>query len=169
VNGALVPLFYASPTQINFQMPGRAPVSSVQVVVHNQSAALHASPPPTAVDPGLFLNLPSRRAAALNGDLSPHTAATPVPAGGYIILFITGAGPITLPLPDGTAAPLSPLSLINAQVTVTIGGQAAQVSYQGVAPGLAGLEQLNVIVPSGLASGDQPVSSLSTASPATPE
>jgi adhesin/invasin len=109
----------------------------------------------TAVDPGLFVT-PDRRASALNGDLSPHTPATPVPAGGYIILFISGAGPITPPLPDGTAAPLSPLSLINAPVQVNIGGQPAQVTYQGVAPGFAGLEQLNVIVPPGLTPGDQP-------------
>jgi uncharacterized protein (TIGR03437 family) len=29
--------------------------------------------------------------------------------------------------------------------------------YKGLAPGLAGLTQLNVIVPAGLAPGDQPV------------
>jgi uncharacterized protein (TIGR03437 family) len=42
-------------------------------------------------------------------------------------------------------------------VQVTIGGQPAQVTYQGVAPGFAGLAQINAIVPSGLAPGDQPV------------
>lgn len=164
VNGALVPLFYASPAQINFQMPGGAPIDTVQIVVNNSAVAggaraLHASPPHssplTAVDTGLFVTS-DKRAAALNVDLSPHTAATPVPAGGYIILFITGAGAISPPLPDGTAAPVSPLSLINAPVQVTIGGQPAQVTYQGVAPGFAGLEQLNVIVPAGLTPGDQP-------------
>jgi len=34
------------------------------------------------------------------------------------------------------------MSLINAPVQVTIGGQPAQVTSQGVAPGFAGLEQL---------------------------
>jgi uncharacterized protein (TIGR03437 family) len=163
VNGLPAPLFYVSPTQINSQMSSGIEGTEAQIVVSNQAAvssgALRASPQQTvtltAVDPGLFVT-PDRRASALNGDLSPHTPATPVPAGGYIILFISGAGPITPPLPDGTAAPLSPLSLINAPLQVTIGGQPAQVTYQGVAPGFAGLEQLNVIVPPGLTPGDQP-------------
>jgi adhesin/invasin len=40
---------------------------------------------------------------------------------------------------------------------VTIGGLDAQVTFKGLAPGLAGVAQLNVIVPAGLAAGDQPV------------
>lgn len=164
VNGMAAPLFYASPTQINFQMPGSVTASLAQVVVNNEattgSRAVQASRPQfaplTVVAPGLFVAA-ANRASALNGDLSPHTPATPIPAGGYVILFITGEGPVTPLLPDGTAAPASPLSLINAPVQVTIGGQTAQVTFQGVAPGFAGLAQINAIVPSGLAPGDQPV------------
>jgi uncharacterized protein (TIGR03437 family) len=164
VNGVAAPLFYVSPTQINFQMPSSAPAAPIQVVVNNQAAggtrALLASQPHAsmlmAVDPGLFVT-GGRRAAALNGDLSAHTAATPLPAGSHVILFITGEGPVTPPVPDGTAAPSSPLSLIDAQVTVTIGGQPAAADYKGLAPGFAGLAQLNVIVPVGLQPGDQPV------------
>jgi uncharacterized protein (TIGR03437 family) len=43
-------------------------------------------------------------------------------------------------------------------VTVTIGGQTAQILYDGAIPGqVAGLFQINARVPSGLASGPQPV------------
>jgi uncharacterized protein (TIGR03437 family) len=49
------------------------------------------------------------------------------------------------------------LSIINESVTVTIGGKNAEVTYKGLAPGFAGLAQLNVIVPAGLPPGDQPV------------
>lgn len=52
--------------------------------------------------------------------------------------------------------PKTPLSLITGTVQVSIGGQPAQVTYQGVAPGFAGLGQINAIVPAGLADGDQP-------------
>jgi adhesin/invasin len=108
------------------------------------------------VNPGLFVTT-NGRASALNGDLSVHTAATPIPAGGYVVLYITGQGSVTPPVLDGTAAPLAPLSLVDAPVTVSIGGKDAQVTFQGLAPGYAGLTQLNVIVPAGLAPGDQAV------------
>ncbi|MGA7237318.1 MAG: Ig-like domain-containing protein [Bryobacteraceae bacterium] len=164
VNGTPAPLFYASPTQINFQMPASVTASLAQVVVNNEATAGNRAQrasrpqfaPLTVVAPGLFV-AGGNRASALNADLSTHTPATPIPAGGYVILFITGEGPVTPPLPDGTAAPASPLSLINAPVQVSIGGRTAQVTFQGVAPGFAGLAQINAIVPSGLAPGDQPV------------
>ena len=164
VNGVAAPLYYVGPTQINFQMPSSAPAVAVQVVVSNPAEtgtrAVRVSQPHTstltAVNPGLFVTS-GRRAAALNGDLSPHTAATPIPAGGYVILFLTGEGSVTPAVADGTAAPTSPLSLVDGTVQVSIGGQSAQVTYQGLAPGFAGLAQLNVIVPAGLTPGDQPV------------
>jgi adhesin/invasin len=163
VSGIAAPLFFVSPTQINFQMPGGAP-SAIQVVVNNQAtvssraarASQEHSAALTAVDPGLFVT-PDKRTAALNGDLSPHTAATPIPGGGSVILFLTGEGPVTPAVSDGTPAPVSPLAIVNGTVQVTIGGKSAQVTYQGLAPGYAGLAQINAVVPSGLTPGDQPV------------
>jgi adhesin/invasin len=160
VNGSVVPLYYVSPTQINFEMPSGAPATTVQVGVTNGFTQLLTAQQQTtnltAVDPGLFVNA-GNRAAALNQDLTPHTLTTPVPAGGYILLYTTGGGPISPTLPDGTAAPASPPSLLTGNVQASIGGRPAKVSYAGVAPGFAGLSQINVIVPAGLAAGDQPV------------
>ena len=160
VDGLQAPLFYVSPTQINFQMPSAVLTTGGNVVVNNGAAGFRASPPKRAalssVDPGIFVT-PDGRAAALNGDLTPHTAKTPIPAGGYLVLYLTGQGAVTPAVADGTAAPAEPLSIINAAVTVTIGSKNAEVTYQGLAPSLAGVAQLNVIVPAGLAPGDQPV------------
>jgi uncharacterized protein (TIGR03437 family) len=52
---------------------------------------------------------------------------------------------------DGAAAPLATLSDTVNPVSVTIGGQAAEVLFAGLAPGFAGLYQVNVIVPTGVA------------------
>jgi len=160
VDGFRAPLYYVSPKQINFQMPSTVLPSGGSVVVSNGAAGLRASSSHDAalgsVDPGIFVT-PDKRASALNGDLSLHTPATPIPAGGYVILYLTGQGAVTPAVADGTAAPAAPLSIINASVTVTIGSKNAEVTYKGIAPGFAGLAQLNVIVPAGLPPGDQPV------------
>ena len=50
----------------------------------------------------------------------------------------------------GAAAPTSPLSTTVNPVSVTIGGMPAQVMFQGLAPGFAGLYQVNAVVPSGI-------------------
>ena len=107
VNGAPVPLYYVSPGQINFQMPGNAPLGNARVEVNvggQQVSPFDAQPVMlTAVDPGLYMNGP--RAAALNPDLTPHTAATPQPAGAILAFFITGQGTVNPAIPDGSAAP----------------------------------------------------------------
>jgi adhesin/invasin len=160
VNGSLVPLYYVSPTQINFQMPYGAPAAAVQVSVNDSVKGLRASQQHTSnltvVDPGLFVTT-GNRAAALNQDLSYHTVATPQPAGALIVLYLTGQGPVTPPVPEGMAAPDTPLSLINGSVQVAIGGKPAQIVYAGLGPRFAGLAQINAVIPQGLAAGDQPV------------
>ena len=53
-------------------------------------------------------------------------------------------------------------------VTVTIGGAAAQVAYHGLAPGYAGLYQVNAVVPSGITTGDAVPVALSVAGQTSP-
>ena len=159
VNGSAVPLYYVSPTQINFQMPSGQGTGTPHVAVYN--AALKASSQDfpvilSAVDPGLFVT-PDGRAAALNQDLSVHTVATPQPPGAIIVVFLTGQGPTTPPLADGVGAPFSMFPMVDGKVGAQIGGQPAQVLFAGLAPGFVGDTQVNVLIPQGLAPGDQPV------------
>jgi uncharacterized protein (TIGR03437 family) len=48
----------------------------------------------------------------------------------------------------------SPLSRTQTQPTVTIGGVTAVVQFSGLAPGFAGLYQVNVQIPQGVPTGD---------------
>jgi len=139
-----------------FQMPSAVVPQSGNVVVTNGAASTSYQVPLSYVSPGLFVK-PDKRAEALNGDSTPHTAATPIPAGGDVSLFLTGQGAVTPAIPDGVAAPTNPLSIINGAVTVTIGTKSAQVTYKGLAPGRAAQAQINAVIPAGLAPGDQPV------------
>jgi adhesin/invasin len=159
VNGVSAPLYYVSPTQINFQMPSGTPTGTPQVVVDYSGSKVAAQGLPTAlsdVDPGLYVSS-NQRAAALNQDLTVHSAATPVAAGDILLLYLTGQGPTTPAVTDGNGAPGSPLSVVNGTVTASVGGRPADVLFAGLAPGFAGLLQVNVRIPAGLAPGDQPV------------
>jgi uncharacterized protein (TIGR03437 family) len=70
---------------------------------------------------------------------------------------MTGGGQTNPGGQDGLVAAV-PLPISTLPLSVTVGGQAAYVSYSGGAPGMiAGIWQLNVEVPSGLAAGSVPV------------
>ncbi len=76
-----------------------------------------------------------------------------VKKGEYISIFCTGLGAVNNQPATGAAAKSSPLSHTLTTATVTIGGAAATVTYSGLAPGFAGLYQVDVQVPSGAPSG----------------
>jgi uncharacterized protein (TIGR03437 family) len=54
----------------------------------------------------------------------------------------------------GGAASSRPLQATLLQPSVTIGGQMALVSFSGLAPGAAGLYQVNATIPNGVAAAD---------------
>jgi uncharacterized protein (TIGR03437 family) len=90
---------------------------------------------------------PSSGAALLN------TAAAPASAGEVLEVYCTGLGAVTPAVPAGTPAPLTSYSQTTNTVAATIGGQAAQVLFAGLAPGFSGLYQVNVLVPNGAPTG----------------
>jgi len=157
VDGVLAPLYYVSPSQINFQMPSATSPGSAHVTVMTLAGlSSPVTPVITAVQPGLYV-YQNLRAKALNQDLTLHTPQTPIPAGGYVVLYTSGMGPTTPSVADGQPAPSSPLAVLNGSVRATVGGVDAYVQFAGLTPGLAGLIQMNIQIPAGLAPGDQPV------------
>ena len=67
-----------------------------------------------------------------------------------VAIFGTGFGAVSPSVASGTAASASQLSIVVAPVTATMGGRPANVVYAGLAPGLVGLYQINVEIPSGV-------------------
>jgi len=111
-----------------------------------------------AVAPGLFTADGSGhgQAASVNQDGTQNSTAFPAAAGQVLSLYGTGEGQTTPAGVDGKVG-VAPLPQPIAPVMVTIGGVAAEVRYAGGAPAqVAGVLQLNVVVPKGV-SGTVPV------------
>ena len=163
VNGcAATPLFavdnVGGQQQINFQAPWEiAGQQAVAVqVVNNGGVSPAMDIPVLAEQPGI-INYSSggvTYGAILHADYSLATTANPVTAGETVLIYGTGLGLVSTAQVDGTAA--NGESTI-ALPTVTVGGASAMVTFSGLAPGFVGLNQVNVMVPSGLAAGNQPV------------
>jgi uncharacterized protein (TIGR03437 family) len=108
--------------------------------------------------PGIFSDNASGvgQGAILNQDLSLNSATNPATPGDIIVIYATGQGNpqgnyVTGLLPE-TASPSDP------RVSVTIGGNPAQVTYAGAAPyEVGGVLQVNAQIPAGTSSGNVPV------------
>lgn len=137
INGKPAAIAFLSPTQLNIQLPDDAALGPVPVVITTAAGGSSAAFMATYAQfaPGLF----------------PATAtARP---GDVITLWGTGFGPADPPVPAGqTFSGANPLANT---VTATIGGQPAAIQFAGIVG--AGLVQINVQVPAGIASGDVPV------------
>jgi uncharacterized protein (TIGR03437 family) len=162
VNGVAAPIFYASPTQINFQVPMKTPTSQQEVQVVRVStdqvlADSFVTFSPAA--PGLFTTNGSgnSQVSAINADdNTPNGINNPVKAGHVISLYGTGQGFIANAPPDGQVpsgaipTPIVPQVYPNATLS-------PKVSYSGLAPCCVGLWQINVEVPSNAAPGADPI------------
>jgi uncharacterized protein (TIGR03437 family) len=62
----------------------------------------------------------------------------------------TGSGPVPGDIPSSADS-------VPSGYSVTIGGTTASASYGGVTPTIAGLYQVNVTIPAGIAPGNQPI------------
>jgi uncharacterized protein (TIGR03437 family) len=163
VAGTPAPLYFVNGTQINFQVPFEAPISgSVPVVVSLNGAAAPAQQVAMAeYAPGIFGY--ARTATILDpiivhgADNSLVTPDNPASAGEVLVIYATGAGSFDNPPATGAAASAAPIANTKVLATVTAGGAPAQVLFSGLTPGFIGLMQINVQLPSPLASGTQPL------------
>jgi uncharacterized protein (TIGR03437 family) len=158
VNGKAAPILYASPSQINFQVPWETAVGTASVTVSvDGTTSAAATVPVLAAAPGIY-SYPSGAAIAQNYDFSLNTPANPAHVGSYLIAYLTGSGPVTPPVADGANTPSTGLvQPTTTPISVTIGGATAIVLGSALASGFVSLWQLNISVPSGLAAGSYPM------------
>jgi uncharacterized protein (TIGR03437 family) len=145
VNGRSAPLLYVSPTQINFQVSHRLETPNQVLVEIKVAGATVARTQLTAFAgaPGIF--------TATDVNYRPVSAATPIKRGEALVIWATGHGELTDAIEDGQPA----AGLINTKTKprVTIGGVEAELLFSGLSPGLAGVWQINAIVPANAPTG----------------
>jgi uncharacterized protein (TIGR03437 family) len=176
IDGSPAPIAFVNQNQINVLAPATHTLGNVNVVVSNgvgSSAAATAQM--QAAAPGFFtftqnqgkyiaavvLDSSGFELLAPAGLLGSGTQSRAAKAGDTILLYGTGFGPTVSPLnPEMASSVALALAHTGGDITaalakVTIGGQPAALQFCGIVS--PGVYQINVTVPPGVASGDQPV------------
>jgi len=167
------PIIYTSAGQVAvvapFEIAGETITSVTVSTVGGQSAPFVEGV--SAVSPSIFTadSSGSGQAAALRvagGVTTIASLSNPVAAGDSLVLYATGMGSLVPAVPDG-AIVLPPLPTLGYYpVKVLIGGLSATIQYVGPAPGLvAGVDQINVQIPSNIPSGQATVQLFSNGIP----
>jgi uncharacterized protein (TIGR03437 family) len=154
----------ADASQVNVQVPWELQgQSSVKVKVSTDFDGFFlgnvVDVPLAQYTPAFFLGAGGVVAALdaqTNALILPSSPAKP---GEFLALFANGLGPVSNQPASGAPAPgLQPndkLAATKSTPVVMIGGQQATVLFSGLAPGFAGLYQINVAVPAGLTGSQQ--------------
>ena len=137
---------------------GSAAVASAQVKVTIDFSNGNVVSAPLADYAPAFFEISPGVAAALDAGFDLITGANPAVHGNKIFLYANGLGPVTNQPASGDPAPLSPLAETTTIPMVTIGGRNATVSSSALAPGVAGLYEIEVTVPAELTAGTYQVS-----------
>jgi uncharacterized protein (TIGR03437 family) len=176
LDGQALPLSFAyqDPTgqksdQVNALVPWKleANVEHQLIVQRDNTVSVGVPVAVTAFNPGIFVVDQANNYGAV---LLATDGAIPVPVGDipgrvtrpgkkgeWVEIYCTGLGAVSQQLKDGYGAPLAPpFATTLTQPQVTFGGVAAAgMNFSGLAPGYAGLYQVNAQIPENARSGDK--------------
>lgn len=147
------PLFYVSPSQVNYQIPAGTASGPAAVVISNGNGTISTGVTIVArTSPSVFTinQTGSGAAAALDAFTFAGPPFSATRNGGQpnqIAIYATALGADATDM-EGD---------VRASVEVTIDGLPVTTTYAGEAPGFVGLNQLNVTLPLGISAGDHAV------------
>lgn len=161
LSGQPLPLEFVSAGQINALVPYGTATAGLQdlMVEQNGTYSFAESLVVATSSPAVFTQNQSGQGAGVivvvkpDGTQFEASASQPATAADALVIYCSGLGPVMPTVADGAAASFSPLSNTSSPVTVTIGAQTVTPFFAGLAPGFAGLYQVNVIVPAGVSTG----------------
>ncbi|HUA87764.1 MAG TPA: protease pro-enzyme activation domain-containing protein [Bryobacteraceae bacterium] len=155
VNGEVAPLYYVSSGLVSLQIPYEVTTGTATVTINNNGQVTTQSFTVAATAPGIYTDGSGNvvATAAVNGTLTATNSAS---VGQEIAIYVNGAGALSTAIADG-AAPSTSSNQPVATITLTVGGVSVTNPTITMTPGSVGVTQLNFTVPSGLATGKQPV------------
>lgn len=152
VNGVPVPMLFASPSQINAQLPYEVS-GAATMVLHTPGGNSNALS---------FTVLPTAPAVFRNGVAGPQTGiptivrvknnllvtpANPIHLGDTIIIYATGLGATMPQVPTGVGGPSDPPAAAATIPNVTLGGLSLPLHYAELVPHEVGVYQISALVP----------------------
>jgi uncharacterized protein (TIGR03437 family) len=162
VNGQAAPLLASTPWQINAQLSQTVAAGTAAFQVGYAggvrlpavSAAVRSTSPENFFFPFTLWLLGYSQAAAFHAGTGVAADLDhPAAAGEILEIYGLGLG-VTAPMVEaGLRSPASPPARALETPHLQIGGKDAVVVFAGLAPGLAGVYQVNAIVPAGLSPG----------------
>jgi uncharacterized protein (TIGR03437 family) len=170
VNNKPAFIYYVSPGQININVPEDTVTGPVALRVETAQGAGNAVTvtrsrlSPTLLTASSFKIGGKQYVVALTPNFAsyigrpnmiPGIAFVVPKPGDTVSIYALGLGPTNPPTQAGVTA--SQNSEVSLPLQIKIGGVEATVSFKGLLQGSIGLYQLNVVIPSGVAAGDQTI------------
>ncbi|MBK5292504.1 MAG: hypothetical protein JJE04_12615 [Acidobacteriia bacterium] len=150
-NGTAAPILVISDQQINVQMPFDLEAGTASIQVNNNGRTSNTvAVAVAATSPAVFSASQKGFGGALasHADSSLVTRENPARPGETIVLFMSGLGRVEPAVTAGQAGGATPLSRVTGSAPkVLFDGRPGEVLFAGLAPGLVGVYQVNVIVP----------------------
>ena len=148
-------IHFVSPGQVNVQIPwefeGQPSVQmKVTLLPYGYIWSNLYTVPLATYSPGIFAVTDGVNNAVIS-------AANPAKRGGSIVIYANGLGPLMTPQSSGDPASSTQLVYTDAKPTVSLGGGPTGFIFSGLTPGIVGLYQVNVSVPSDAPTGTQPL------------
>jgi uncharacterized protein (TIGR03437 family) len=138
VDGAAAAVLSASPVPGQSVLPAAVTPGTHRLHLSSPFGGAQQQITVSAVAPAIFLVGDPAVGAVENQDGSLNSLSNPLPRGKVLVIYATRLG---------TTTPGGGYSVATVLVTAVLNGVEAPVSFAGLAPGYAGLNQINVLIP----------------------
>ncbi|HLH40275.1 MAG TPA: hypothetical protein VKX39_14090 [Bryobacteraceae bacterium] len=152
INGIPADIWYVSPTLVNALVPSLLASGAATLQVISNGIAGPAVQIQLGATAPAFFQIDASHVLATHLDGSVVSSSSPAHGGEWIILWTTGMGP-TVPaaIPNQVAQIAAPLA---SPIQILLNGAAvspSNIDYAGAVVGYAGLYQINLLLPDGIA------------------